>query len=222
MKLELDHIFVCTDVGAPQAGRLLALGLCEGEPNTHPGQGTSNRRFFFHNAMLELIWVHNEEEARSEATRRTRLFDRWRLRAEGACPFGLCFRSAEGRASSPFTSWSYTPPYLPRPQEIRIGCNSDILAEPMLFHIAFGGRPDGVAASKRQPLQHPIGIREVTRLRWIGPRPVATSPELAALSAGKFFTWGEGPTHALEIGFDGESAGRRASLAPELPITFLW
>ncbi len=49
---ELDHILIFTDIGAPAADRLIELGLTEGAPNMHPGQGTANRRFFFHNAML--------------------------------------------------------------------------------------------------------------------------------------------------------------------------
>jgi hypothetical protein len=35
--------------------------LTEGTPNIHPGQGTANRRFFFRNAMLELLWVNDEQ-----------------------------------------------------------------------------------------------------------------------------------------------------------------
>ncbi|MGA9266227.1 MAG: hypothetical protein WBV79_07185, partial [Rhodomicrobium sp.] len=53
MGYEIDHIFVLTDMDAPSAGALLRLGLTEGPPNRHPGQGTANRRFFFDNAMLE-------------------------------------------------------------------------------------------------------------------------------------------------------------------------
>jgi Rho-binding antiterminator len=59
MEFELDHLFICTTIGAPEADRLVAFGLTEGTPNVHPGQGTANRRFFFHNFMLELLWVHN-------------------------------------------------------------------------------------------------------------------------------------------------------------------
>ncbi|AFY78420.1 MAG: hypothetical protein IGR93_19055 [Hydrococcus sp. C42_A2020_068] len=57
MTFELDHLFICTAIGAPEADRLLSFGLTEGTPNIHPGQGTANRRFFFHNVMLELLWV---------------------------------------------------------------------------------------------------------------------------------------------------------------------
>ncbi len=61
----LDHVFVCTAVAAPEADRLVAFGLTEGTASSHPGQGTANRRFFFRNAVLELLWVHDEHEARS-------------------------------------------------------------------------------------------------------------------------------------------------------------
>ena len=44
---ELDHLLVWVDVGGPEAERLAAFGLTEGAPNTHPGQGTACRRFFF-------------------------------------------------------------------------------------------------------------------------------------------------------------------------------
>jgi transcriptional regulator with XRE-family HTH domain len=45
--LEIDHLFVCTSPGAPEADPLLAMGFIEGAPNRHPGQGTANRRIFF-------------------------------------------------------------------------------------------------------------------------------------------------------------------------------
>jgi hypothetical protein len=76
MTVELDHIFICTEVGAPEADQLVAFGLAEGTSNVHPGQGTTNRRFFFHNAMLELLWVREEQEARSPPITPARLWER--------------------------------------------------------------------------------------------------------------------------------------------------
>jgi hypothetical protein len=73
MTAELDHVFVCTALDAPEADLLVAFGLAEGTPNTHPGQGTANRRFYFRNAMLELVWVRDEREARSPLVAPTRL-----------------------------------------------------------------------------------------------------------------------------------------------------
>ena len=37
MTLELDHMFICTAVDAPEADLLVAFGLTEGTPNSHPG-----------------------------------------------------------------------------------------------------------------------------------------------------------------------------------------
>jgi hypothetical protein len=96
MAFELDHLFIWTDIGACEADRLVSFGLVEGTSNTHAGQGTTNRRFFFHNAMLELLWVHDPAEARSELIRPTRLWERWTHRRNGACPFGICLRPATG------------------------------------------------------------------------------------------------------------------------------
>jgi hypothetical protein len=76
MTIELDHVFVCTAVGATEADRLLDSGLTEGTLNSHPGEGTANRRFFFCDAMLELLRVHDEREARSPLVAPSRLWDR--------------------------------------------------------------------------------------------------------------------------------------------------
>jgi hypothetical protein len=52
MAVEFDHLFVCVSVGAIEAACVAAVGLREGAPNQHPGQGTACRRFFFHNADI--------------------------------------------------------------------------------------------------------------------------------------------------------------------------
>src|SRR5918993_3872640 len=101
MELELDHLFVCTDPGAPEAERLISLGVREAPANNHPGQGTANRRFAFSNAMIELLWVHDPAEAQSQATARTLLWERWSRRSEGCCPFGICVRSVDIPPTAP-------------------------------------------------------------------------------------------------------------------------
>jgi hypothetical protein len=69
--MEIDHIFICAQPGAPEAEALVRFGLVEGSGNTHPGQGTANRRFFFDNAFIELLWLVNAAEADSATTRPT-------------------------------------------------------------------------------------------------------------------------------------------------------
>ncbi len=100
--------------GLREADALLRLGFVEGSPNTHPGQGTANRRFFFENFMLELVWVADPGEAQNERTRRTRLWERCQGRDSQVSPFGIIFRSTSTPpAPAPFATWSYTPIYLP-------------------------------------------------------------------------------------------------------------
>lgn len=43
MNFKLDHIFIMVTEKAPETDQLIQFGLSEGEPNVHPGQGTSNR-----------------------------------------------------------------------------------------------------------------------------------------------------------------------------------
>jgi Glyoxalase-like domain len=90
MAFELDHLFICTDIGASEADKLVSFGFVEGRSNTHPGQGTANRCFFFHNAMLEFLWVHNPAEAKSTPIQRTRLWERWFDYLRQATPTRSC------------------------------------------------------------------------------------------------------------------------------------
>ena len=100
MNTEIDHVYVCCSVGAPEAEAVRGLGLREGSPNSHPGQGTACRRFFFDNAYLELLWINDRQEAQSEAVRPTRLWERWCHRGETACPFGIVLRATGDSVAS--------------------------------------------------------------------------------------------------------------------------
>ncbi len=90
--IEFDHLFILTSASAPEVDQLVEFGLSEGQRNIHPGQGTTCRRIFFHNAMLEFLWVSDESEVRNEIITPTRLWERSRYRQSGYSPFGLCVR----------------------------------------------------------------------------------------------------------------------------------
>jgi hypothetical protein len=223
MAFEFDHLFICTDVGAGEADRLVALGLVEGTANTHPGQGTANRRFFFQNAMLELLWVHDPLEAQSEPIRRTRLWERWQNRQAGACPFGICLRPASGEGSAmAFSSWAYQPPYLPETMSFAVGTNSERLTEPMLIQTPLGQRPDRLPPERAQPLDHLVGWREVTRVAVISPEAGQPSPEWQAVIDIIQIELRPGTDYCVEIGFDGEGQGQQVDFRPSLPLILSW
>ncbi len=218
---ELDHILICTDIGAPAGDQLINFGLVEGSPNVHPGQGTTNRRFFFHNAMLELIWVHDPEEAQNATTRPTHLWERWHGRHGASLPFAICLRpQAPDTTDLPFAGWAYTPAYLPAPLVVHIGDNSDLLAEPMLFYMAFGRRPD--QAETREPLEHAAGFREITSLQLQCPQAPPLSAALRSMVEMGLLTIRAGTSALMEIGFDDEVRGQSMDFRPGLPLIFHW
>jgi hypothetical protein len=223
MTLELDHLFICTQINAPEGDRLVSFGLTEGSSNIHTGQGTANRRFFFHNCMLELLWVRDPVEVQSEITRPMHLWERWRDRAKGACPFGFCFRPAANTTGVlPFATWNYRPAYLPDSLSIPVASNAEVLTEPMLFYLPFRKRQDSYSEDKREPLHHAAGLTEITRTTLVSPHVDSLSPELQAAIASNLIDLRSGETYRLELGFDGEKQGKFADFQPELPLILSW
>lgn len=221
MSFELDHLFVLATVGAPEADRLSSLGLAEGSRNVHPGQGTANRRFFFHDAMLELLWVRDEHEARSAVIAPTGLWERSNFRQNGASPFGICLRATDAASSLPFETWSYRPPYLPAGVEIPVA-RAASLAEPMVFSIPFGGRPDTFPPERREPIEHPLGIRELREVRITLTEGTVLAPSLRALEALGIARFVHGSEPLMELSFEGARTGGTLDLRPELPLVLRW
>ena len=226
MPVELYHVFICTGVGAPEADLLAALGLTEGTPNTHHGQGTANRRFFFGNAMLELLWISDEREARSPPIAPTRLWERWRSYSTGYSPFGVCLRPKTGntpvlQATLPFATWKYRPPYLSPGTHIEIVADT-AKGEPMLFVTPFGGRPDTAPEGRREPFIHPLGAGEISCVRITLPSGEHMSDPLRTLNQTGIVSFVAGNEHLAEIEFDHARRNEEADFRPALPLRFCW
>jgi hypothetical protein len=212
----LDHAFIACAAGAPEAVALLRLGFVEGSSNTHPGQGTANRRFFFENFMLELLWVADAAEVQSERTRRTRLWERCEQRQTGVCPFGIIFVAAvEPAPRAPFPVWSYAPIYLPAGMSMQIALLTS-LNEPELFYLPFLRR---AARRPNEPVIHALPIRQISGLAVGVPRPSELSAASRIAESRALLQYFESPQHVLEILFEGPP-DMCFDLRPELPLLF--
>ena len=222
MAFELDHLFIWTRPGAAVAERLLELGIREGPPNRHPGQGTANRRFFFANVMLELLWVDEPAAGELEPARATGLHRRWRLLGRGASPFGVCLRPAGAETGLPFPCWDYRPRYLPAGRSIGLDRDRYNLRLPFLFYLDFGRRPDAPDGIAPEYLRHPAGISTLDRVRIDCPGLDPAAPAVVAANriGGLCLRVAAPPLMWLE--FDRGRQGRSAELAPDLPLSLRW
>jgi hypothetical protein len=222
MSLEVDHAFIACAPGAPERGALLRLGFIEGSGNTHPGQGTANRRFFFENFMLELLWVANQSEATSVKTRRTRLWERCSKLETGMKretdinPFGIVFRAVgDLDLPAPFPTWAYHPSYLPAGMSIEIS-EGTTLQEPELFYLPFLRQSGNRRA---EPINHTPPIRQVCGLAAGVPRLQALSDASRIAEKCGLLRYFESSQPVLEILFAAES-DLLLDLRPALPLVF--
>ena len=189
------------------------MGLVEGTRNDHPGQGTANRRFYFSNAMLELLYVRDAEEAANGPAHRLRFVER---AVEGSpSPFAIVVRRTTQSNADPFPGWRYYPEYFNGDQYFHVGNNSDVLEEPLCICI-----PLMPAAATIQPVS-PEPFTNVTELRVSMPldRPSAVLETIARCER-IALTLGE--PHHMEIVFNEAQEGQSKDLRPDLPLVICW
>ena len=221
MSFEIDHLFIRSAVGAPQANLLTDFGLREGEPNIHPGQGTANRRFFFNNFMLEFLWIHDEQEACSELTRPTRLAERLDIGNTTTSPFGIALRPVvQDDAELPFKGWNYQPSYLPKQFGVLVGDNVGRLDEPFLFYLSSAQKLSLV--NDREIRSHPCGFRDLTSMVISGPQRFPQSEALVSATKTEGLELREASSFSVCLAFDGAAHGRTKSFMPMLPLIFQW
>jgi hypothetical protein len=216
MALCLDHAFIICSVGAPEAQALISRGFIEGSGNVHAAQGTANRRFFFENFMLELLWVADPVAAAADVVRPTGLWERWSRREQDACRFGVVYGGVPAQGSPPpFTTKSYHPAYLPPAMSLEIVLGLT-LQEPALFCIPSLTRD---WATVGEPRNHAAPVRSISAVA-IGLSGDGTLSRAAhRVRDAALLDFYRAPAPVLEVRF---CCGQEVSIdcRPELPLLF--
>ncbi|MEM9217264.1 MAG: VOC family protein [Cyanobacteria bacterium P01_F01_bin.150] len=212
MTMILDHVFILVEPTAKVADRLIEHGFQEGPRNTHPGQGTANRRFYFANGMLEFIWVHDADEARNGPGRNLHFAER----ADDltASPFGIIFVPDHTSSDMPFPGWHYQPAYFSPPRGFHVGANSHNIAEPLCFYFPF----HGPGVPKPQPSRNPQTISEVI----ISTPSTDTEKVLELASQADRLSIRPGQEHLMEITLDHHAHERTQDFRPAIPLVLHW
>ena len=178
----IDHVFVLVDADGPEIGYLANIGLVETYRRIHPGQGTQNVCYCFDNLFLELLWVNDSDAARSDAIKRTGLYERSLWRTNGTCPFGIAWRRSPADPASTIPTWAFTPPYLPRGMSIPVAIDSDDPRQPMIFASPGSTFPLEWPIEKRGSLQHTAGLGAVTEITLTMPADALPGNALTTLA----------------------------------------
>lgn len=93
--MDIDHIFIFTDTKGKIVDELISFGLIANDSRVHHGQGTTNRTFSFENFFLEIAWVHDEQEIKSDLVKPVGLWQRAEYSKNNYSPFGLIIKNNE-------------------------------------------------------------------------------------------------------------------------------
>ena len=213
MAVELDHFFILTDPDTRFPDVVSSIGLIEGSRNTHPGQGTANRRFFLANSTLEFLYVRDAEEAANGRGSRLRFVER--STSAKSSPFGLVFRVATGFTNQPFPGWRYCPEYFRENQCFQVGENSDLLEEPLCICM-----PIGLPQAEAQPKSANLDWN-LSELR-ISVPVIHPSLTLEAISNCDGIVLKLNEPHRLEVIFNDGKEGESKSMNNEFPLVLRW
>lgn len=213
--MDLDHIFLFVEPDAPEFAQMAELGFAETYRRVHPGQGTENACYAFDNLFIELLWIRDADEARSEPIRRTGLYERSRWRKDGTCPFGIAWR---GNATD-IAVWDYRPPYLPADMSIAVACDGDDARRPMLFRSPGSAAPIDWPEERRGDLQQAAGFGAVSEAVLVLPEDVDAGPALGALQRETpLSVQRDGNSYRLDLTIERRDGGKAVLSLPDLSL----
>ena len=148
--MDIDHIFIFTDAKGKNADELISFGLNANKSRVHQGQGTSNRTFSFENFFLEIAWVHNEQEIKSDLVKPTGLWQRAEYFKNNYSPFGLIIVNNEESDNLFRNAYKYQPAYFPEGMAFDILQNEHQPGFPWMCRMPFKKEKDVITQVNHQ------------------------------------------------------------------------
>lgn len=157
--MEIDHIFIFTNTQGEIAEELIAFGLTANESRVHKGQGTMNRTFSFSNFFLEIAWVCNESELKSELVKPSGLWQRAEYFANEFSPFGLVIVNNQASNNLFANALKYQPAYFSKGLAFDIVTNQTNPGLPWTCRMPIGTEQNSSAVA----VEHNNKIQELSK-----------------------------------------------------------
>jgi len=158
--MTIDHIFIFVD-SKEIANTLVDFGLTEGSGNVHKGIGTANRRFFFENFYLEILWVENKLE--SQSIEEIGIWERSNYVSSEYSRFGLCLKNTNDTDAIFTNSIQWKPKFLKDNEYVNILTSKKL---PWIFRFP----ANRTTILQDEPKTHKIGIKNLTKVIFTLPK----------------------------------------------------
>jgi hypothetical protein len=212
--MRIDHIFISSRNSGIEANQLLNSGFLEGSNRIHPGQGTRNRKFYFQNFFLEILWENDPMELESELIKKTGLRERVKFWESGFSRFGLGLENNE-KSDVLFGSCEYYQPvYFPVGNRFEILPNRENSGLPWTFRGPFRG----AKSNHTEPIEHSNGIGSLTQAIFLIPEAMMNSDFVRKMQGLPQVGFEPAEKPGLVLEFDGRAQGRDLSFS-ELDLT---
>ena len=212
--MEIDHIFIFSNNKGKEADKLIDFGLTEGSSRTHPGQGTTNRKFYFNNFFLEILWVINEEEIQNTTTAPTKLWERSQHAQNKYSPYGLGLENTQATDKLFKNSQIYQPNYFPEGMSVDMITNEKSPVLPWTFRLPYRD----TKKTHEEPVSHINGIRVLTQVEFEIDTVIEQGNFKDFFIEFNKVSFKEGERLHLNLEFDHQAQGKEKEF-PELGLT---
>ena len=196
--IEIDHIFIFSNTNGRKADDLVSSGLAEGSNRIHKRQGTMNRKFYFENFFLEILWVYDQSERDKVGTKRIGLSQRANFKNNNSSRFGLCLVNDKATNTLFKGAQNYQPAYFPSGMSIDVISNSEYFGLPWTFRLPYqSDKPE-----TNEPKNHLMKLSQLTKVKFGTNQKNLSSEFTSAFKGEQMVEFYEDVKSSLTLEFD--------------------